>query len=84
MEEHLTRAFDADLQELALKVAEMGRIDEKQITDAIEALAERCDLHESWRRTIRWMLQHEQKAIVTIADGSLWPLICEDRRAPAQ
>jgi len=72
MEEHLTRAFDADLQELALKVAEMGRIDEKQITDAIEALA-RSDATLAMQVVAADdqvdALQHEieEKAIVTIA-----------------
>lgn len=38
MIEHTARAFDADLQELARKIGEMGRLDEKQIGDAVEAL----------------------------------------------
>ena len=38
MIEHTARAFDVDLQELARKIAEMGGLAEKQITDAIEAL----------------------------------------------
>jgi phosphate transport system protein len=36
--EHTTKAFDADLQELARLVAEMGGLTEKQIADAIDAL----------------------------------------------
>jgi len=43
MVEHTARAFDADLQELARKIAEMGGLAEKQIMGAIEALAK----HES-------------------------------------
>src|SRR6516225_5418516 len=39
MVEHTARAFDVDLQELARKIAEMGGLAEKQIMDAIEALA---------------------------------------------
>src|SRR6516225_9974368 len=39
MVEHTARAFDADLQELARKIAEMGGLAEKQIMGAIEALA---------------------------------------------
>jgi len=38
MIEHTTRAFDADLQELAHKIAEMGRLDAEQMADAIDAL----------------------------------------------
>jgi phosphate transport system protein len=39
MSEHTIRAFDTDLQELARKVAEMGGLAEKQIADAVAALA---------------------------------------------
>ena len=38
MIDHTARAFDADLQELARKIAEMGGHAETQVTDAIEAL----------------------------------------------
>jgi phosphate transport system protein len=72
MIEHTTRAFDADLAELALKIAEMGRLDEKQIADALQALVER-DLTVA-RRVIAAddqvdALQRdiEEKAVVTIA-----------------
>ena len=41
MIEHTARAFDTDLQELAHKIAEMGRLDREQIADAIDAWAER-------------------------------------------
>jgi phosphate transport system protein len=41
MIEHTTRAFDAELQQLARKIGEMGRLDHKQITDAFEALVKR-------------------------------------------
>ena len=41
MIEHTTRAFDADLHELARKIAEMGRLDNEQIADAIAALVKR-------------------------------------------
>ncbi len=41
MSEHTIRAFDTDLQELARKVAEMGGLAEKQIADAVAALARR-------------------------------------------
>jgi phosphate transport system protein len=39
--EHTAKAFDADLQELARLVAEMGGLTEKQIADAIDALTRR-------------------------------------------
>src|SRR6201991_1870788 len=38
---HTARAFDADLQDLARMVAEMGGLAEKQITEAVDALARR-------------------------------------------
>jgi phosphate uptake regulator len=41
MTEHTTRAFDADLHSLALKTAEMSRLDETQIRHSIEALVKR-------------------------------------------
>jgi phosphate transport system protein len=41
MMEHTTKAFDADLQDLARMVAEMGGIAEKQIGDAVDALVRR-------------------------------------------
>jgi phosphate transport system protein len=41
MIEHTMRAFDMDLQELARKIAEMGRLDDEQISSATEALVKR-------------------------------------------
>jgi phosphate transport system protein len=41
MTEHTMKAFDADLQELARNVAEMGGLAEKLIADAIDALTRR-------------------------------------------
>jgi len=38
MNEHTAKAFDIDLQELGRKVAEMGGLAEKEITDAVAAL----------------------------------------------
>jgi len=72
MIEHTTRAFDVDLQQLASKIGEMGRLDERQITGAIEALVKRDvalaerviatdDQVDALQREI------EQSAIVTIA-----------------
>jgi len=72
MVDHTIRAFDADLQQLAGKVAEMGRLDGEQIADAITALlkrdtalAERViatdDRVDDLQREI------EEKAVATIA-----------------
>ncbi len=41
MVEHTIRAFDAELQELARKITEMGRLCDEQIVAAIEALVNR-------------------------------------------
>ncbi len=41
MIDHTIRAFDTDLQQLARMIAEMGRLDGTQITDAIDAWAKR-------------------------------------------
>jgi phosphate transport system protein len=41
MLDHTTRGFDGDLSELTRKIEEMGRLDEKQIEDAIDALENR-------------------------------------------
>ena len=41
MNEHTTKAFDIDLQELTRLVAEMGGLAEKQIADSVDALAAR-------------------------------------------
>ncbi len=40
-EHHTVKAFDSDLQELARMVAEMGGLAERQVADAIDALARR-------------------------------------------
>ena len=72
MTEHTARAFDADLHSLALKIAEMSRLDETQIRRSIEALVKRDvalaegviaakDRVDALQREI------EEKAIVTIA-----------------
>jgi phosphate transport system protein len=39
MNEHTAKAFDADLQEISRKVAEMGGLAERQIADSIDALS---------------------------------------------
>ena len=41
MSEHTSKAFDSDLQDLSRMVAEMGGLAEKQIADAVDALAKR-------------------------------------------
>ena len=70
--EHTAKAFDADLQELVRMVAEMGGLAEKQIADAIDALAKR-DIERAQRviaaDTSIDSLQHEieEKSILTIA-----------------
>jgi len=72
MTEHTTKAFDADLQELARMIAEMGGFAERQIGDAVDALNRRdaalsqsviaADVKiDNLQRDI------EEKAILTIA-----------------
>jgi phosphate transport system protein len=41
LEQHTIKAFDADLQDLARMVAEMGGLAEKEIGDSVDALAKR-------------------------------------------
>lgn len=72
MFEHTIRAFDADLQELAQKIGDMGTLVKRQMADAIEALAN-CNITlaksvvavddqiDALQREI------EEKAVVTIA-----------------
>src|ERR1700756_3881365 len=69
---HTTRAFDSDLQEITRKVAEMGGLVEKQITDAAQALLERdAELAEHVISTDplidAMQADVEEKAILTIA-----------------
>jgi phosphate transport system protein len=70
--EHTIRAFDNDLQDLARMVAEMGGLAERQVSEAVQALAKRDS--ELARRVITLdvsidSLQREieNKAILTIA-----------------
>ena len=71
-EHHTVKAFDTDLQDLARMVAEMGGLAEKQVADAVDALARR-DTGLAQRVTTADMqidtLQHEieEKAVLTIA-----------------
>jgi phosphate transport system protein len=70
--EHTAKAFDADLQELTRKVAEMGGLAEREIADAIQALTRRdADLAKrvvASDQTIDLLQQEiEEKAVLTIA-----------------
>src|ERR1700716_1632847 len=72
MPEHTAKAFDVDLQELTRMVAEMGGLAEKQVADAVDALAER-DADRAQRVVASDVavdaLQREieEKAVLTIA-----------------
>ena len=72
MNEHTAKAFDIDLQEITRLVAEMGGLAEKQIADAVDALATR-DVERGMRvaavdATIDAMQREiEEKAVLTIA-----------------
>src|SRR6476660_1590224 len=72
MTDHTIKAFDGDLQDLARMVAEMGGLAEKQVADAVDALAKHdtklaqrvtaADIHiDTLQREI------EEKAVLTIA-----------------
>jgi phosphate transport system protein len=70
--DHTAKAFDSDLQEITRKVAEMGGLVERQISDAVAALADRdLELGERVMATDPAVdvLQREieEKAILTIA-----------------
>jgi phosphate transport system protein len=72
MNEHTTKAFDADLQELTRKVSEMGGLAEREVADAIQALthldAELGNRVVSADPAIDALQQEiEEKAILTIA-----------------
>jgi phosphate transport system protein len=72
MNEHTTKAFDIDLQELARLTAEMGGLVEKQIADSVDALSKR-DVERASRVVASDVavdaLQRaiEEKAVLTIA-----------------
>jgi phosphate transport system protein len=72
MNEHTARAFDADLEELTRKVSEMGGLAEREVADAIRALARRdADLAKrvvAADPTIDALQREiEEKAVLTIA-----------------
>jgi phosphate transport system protein len=70
--EHTVKAFDVDLQDLARMIAEMGGLVERQLVEAVDALARRD--RERGRRIIATdalvdshQRDIEQKAVATIA-----------------
>ena len=70
--DHTTKAFDIDLQELTRMVAEMGGLAEKQVADAVDALARRDT--DRAQRTVAadpdvdaLQAEIEEKAVLTIA-----------------
>src|SRR6476659_6799302 len=72
MPEHTAKAFDVDLQELTRMVAEMGGLAERQIADAVDALARR-DADRA-QRTVAGdpsidalQAEIEERAVLTIA-----------------
>lgn len=72
MMEHTMKAFDADLQELARMIAEMGGLAERQIGDALEALNRHDtelaqDVIAADARIDKIQREIEEKAILTIA-----------------
>ena len=70
--DHTAKAFDIDLQELTRLVAEMGGLAEKQVADAVDALAER-DADRAQRTVASdpeidaLQAEIEEKAVLTIA-----------------
>ena len=72
MNEHTAKAFDVDLQDLTRKVAEMGGLAEREVSDAVAALTRRDrDLAQrvvASDPTIDGLQREiEEKAILTIA-----------------
>jgi phosphate transport system protein len=72
MTDHIAKAFDADLQELTRKVAEMGGLAEREVAESVHALSRRDN--ELARKVINndaqidaLQLEIEEKAILTIA-----------------
>jgi phosphate transport system protein len=72
MQEHTTSAYDADLEEITRRVAEMGGITERQIADSVDALIKR-DVPRAQRviaaddSVDTLQREVEEKAILTIA-----------------
>src|SRR5450759_983205 len=71
-DQHTTKAFDSDLQDLSRMVAEMGGLAEKQIADSVNALVKR-DSALAQRITAAdanidaLQREIEEKAVLTIA-----------------
>jgi len=71
-DQHTAKAFDIDLQDLARMVAEMGGLAEKQVADAVDALAKR-DTNMAQRVTASdsaidtLQREIEEKSVLTIA-----------------
>ena len=76
MIDYTIRAFDTDLQELAGKIAEMGRLDREQIADAIDALVKGdtpASPSVSWQRMIgsmRCSMRSRKRPWLPLPDGS--------------
>jgi phosphate transport system protein len=71
-EQHTTKAFDSDLQDLNRMVAEMGGLAEKQVADSVDALAKRDNVLAQRVAQSDLMIdalqqQIEEKAVLTIA-----------------
>ena len=72
MSNHITKAFDADLQELNRMVAEMGGLAEKEIAEAVHALTRRdttvaLAVIASDEQVDNLQREIEEKAVLTIA-----------------
>lgn len=72
MPQHISHAFDDDLRELAVKISDMGHLDLKQITQAIQALETRdlslaADVMTADDQVDALQRQVEQHAVITIA-----------------
>jgi phosphate transport system protein len=72
MPDHTAKAYDADLEEITRRVAEMGGLAEKQIADAIDALIKRDSVRAQRIVTADAAIDGlqqliEEKAILTIA-----------------
>ena len=71
---HTTKAFDADLQDLARMVAEMGGLAEKQVADSVDALAKRDSalaqrITQADANIDALQREIEEKAVLTIEIG---------------
>jgi len=72
MSNHITKAFDADLQELNRMVAEMGGLAEKEIAESVHALTRRdttvaLKVIASDEQVDKLQHEIEEKAVLTIA-----------------